>query len=274
MAASKTRSMSSSSGSVRTTVAGPGGAPEPSGAAGAGTGGGAAVRPRSRKVATPARPACTNRDVRTEDGMCAHHLRATTSARRTKTRYPSGPDGPRTEFRIRPRYPGRTVALTPASWRVFRRRFVVACAAALAMMVASIVILNVKVNETLADTKRIGNLTFPEGPAEGGNYLIIGSDSRSFVTDDAQAKAFGTAAQEGGQRSDTMMVLHVDPEKKTNLLVSFPRDLLVTDPATGRKTQINGLFNNGPQAVIDMLNKDFGVEVHHFVQINFAAFIG
>jgi len=166
------------------------------------------------------------------------------------------------------------VALTPASWRVFRRRFVVACAAALAIMVASIVVLNVKVNQTLADTKRIGNLTFPEGPAEGGNYLVIGSDSRSFVTDEAQAKAFGTAAQEGGQRADVMMVLHIDPAKKTNLLVSFPRDLLVTDPTTGRKTQINGLFNNGPQAVIDMLNKDFGVEVHHFVQINFAAFIG
>ena len=71
-----------------------------------------------------------------------------------------------------------------------------------------------------------------------------------------------------------MMVLHVDPDKKTNLLVSFPRDLLVTDPATGRKVQINGLFNNGPQPVIDMLNKDFGVEVHHFVQIDFQAFIG
>jgi LCP family protein required for cell wall assembly len=166
------------------------------------------------------------------------------------------------------------VALTPASWRVFRRRFVVACAAALAIMVASIVVLNVKVNQTLADTKRIGNLTFPDGPAEGGNYLVIGSDSRSFVTDEAQKQAFGSAAQEGGQRADVMMVLHVDPAKKTNLLVSFPRDLLVTDPTTGHQVQINGLFNNGPQAVIDMLSKNFGVEVHHFVQINFEAFIG
>src|SRR4029077_7055756 len=71
-----------------------------------------------------------------------------------------------------------------------------------------------------------------------------------------------------------MMVLHIDPATKSNLLVSFPRDLLVTDPTSGRQVQNNGLFNNGPQTVIDMLNKDFNVEVHHFVQIDFEAFIG
>jgi LCP family protein required for cell wall assembly len=165
------------------------------------------------------------------------------------------------------------VALTPASWRVFGRRFVVACAAALVIMVASIVVLNVKVNQTLADTQRIGNLTFPDGPAEGGNYLIIGSDSRAFVQDQQQAQAFGSATQEGGQRSDTMMVLHIDPSTKSNLLVSFPRDLLVAG-ATGGKTQINGVFNSGPQAVIDMMQRDFDVKINHYVEINFEAFIG
>jgi LCP family protein required for cell wall assembly len=165
------------------------------------------------------------------------------------------------------------VALTPASWRVFRRRFVVACAAALVVMVSSIVVLNVKVDQTLADTQRIGNLSFPDGPAEGGNYLIIGSDSRAFVQDQTQAQAFGTAASEGGQRSDTMMVLHIDPDTKTNLLVSFPRDLLVKD-AAGRTVQINSLFNAGPQAVIDMMKRDFDVSINHYVEINFEAFIG
>jgi LCP family protein required for cell wall assembly len=167
------------------------------------------------------------------------------------------------------------VAPTPASWRVFRRRFLVACAAALVLMVASIVVLNVKVDQTLADTQRIGNLTFPDGPAEGGNYLIIGSDSRAFVQDSAQAQAFGTADQSGvgGQRSDTMMVLHIDPSTKSNLLVSFPRDLLVTD-AAGRRIQINSVFNSGPQAVIDMMKRDFDLDINHYVEINFEAFIG
>lgn len=165
------------------------------------------------------------------------------------------------------------MALSPASWRVFRRRFVIACTAALVMMVASIVVLNLKVDDTLASTQRIPGLSFPEGPAEGGNYLIIGSDTRAFVQDEAQAEAFGSAAQEGGQRSDTMMVLHVDPDKKSNLLVSFPRDLLVNIPGHGRG-QINAAFNDGPQKVIDLMKDNFDLAINHYVEIDFQAFIG
>ncbi len=141
------------------------------------------------------------------------------------------------------------------------------------MMVASIVVLNVKVDDTLAGTQRIAGLSFPEGPAEGGNYLIIGSDTRAFVSDAQQAQAFGSAAQEGGQRSDTMMVLHVDPERKSNLLVSFPRDLLVNIPGEGRG-QINAAFNSGPQKVIDLMKQDFDLDINHYVEIDFQAFIG
>jgi LCP family protein required for cell wall assembly len=167
------------------------------------------------------------------------------------------------------------VALTPASWRVFSRRYLIAFVAALVAVVSSVVVLNTKVNDTLAATKRIGNLNFPDGPAEGGNYLVIGSDSRAFVQDAAQAQAFGSPQQEGGQRADVMMVLHVDPATKTNYLVSFPRDLLVNDPSNpGHTTQINGVLNNGPQAVIDLMKQDFDVAINHYVQVDFAAFIG
>ncbi len=166
------------------------------------------------------------------------------------------------------------MALTPASWRVFRRRFLIACVAAAVAMVSSVVVLNLKINDTIAGAKKVPNLTFPEGPAQGGNYLIIGSDSRAFVQDDIQAEAFGTAAEEGGQRADVMMVLHIDPEKKSNLLVSFPRDLLVPIPGTGRTGQINGVLNDGPQAVIDLMKTDFDVDINHYVQVDFQAFIG
>ncbi len=167
------------------------------------------------------------------------------------------------------------MALTPASWRVFSRRYLIAFVAALVAVVSSVVVLNAKVNDTLAATKRLGGLTFPDGPAEGGNYLIIGSDSRAFVQDAQQAKAFGTEAQEGGQRADVMMVLHIDPQTKTNYLVSFPRDLLVNDPNNpGHTIQINSVLNNGPQAVIDLMKQDFDVNVNHYVQVDFAAFIG
>ena len=44
----------------------------------------------------------------------------------------------------------------------------------------------------------------------GGNYLLVGSDSRSFVTSPQDAQAFGSAQAQTGQRSDTIMVAHID----------------------------------------------------------------
>ncbi len=139
-------------------------------------------------------------------------------------------------------------------------------------MVAGIVGLNLKVGDTLAGTTKV-SVVLPDGPAEGGNYLIIGSDSRAFVENATQEGAFGSKAEQGGQRADVMMVLHIDPQQKTNLLVSFPRDLLVEIPGHGRDL-INAAFNDGPQQVIDVMKADFDISVNHYVQVNFQAFIG
>ncbi len=141
-------------------------------------------------------------------------------------------------------------------------------------MVATVVVLNYKVSDTLARTKKISGLHFPDGPAQGGNYLIIGSDSRAFVDNAAEAKAFGSAQSQTGQRADVMMVLHIDPATKSNFLVSIPRDLLVNFPGQGIR-QINSAFDSvdGPQKVIDLLRDDFAVNVQHYVQVNFKAFI-
>lgn len=168
-------------------------------------------------------------------------------------------------------YHRSAVALSPASWRVFWRRFLTASLVSLVVIVASIVYLNQQVSAKLRATKKV-TLTFPEGSAEGGNYLIIGSDSRDFVQDAGQAQAFGTNADAGGKRSDTMMVLHLDPATKTSLLVSFPRDLLVDIPGHGLG-QINSAFNDGPQKVVDTLKANFDLDVNHYVEVDFAAFV-
>ncbi len=180
----------------------------------------------------------------------------------------------RPEIEARRRYHRQAVALTPASWRVFRRRFFAACAAALVVIVTTVVVLNLKVADTLAGTKKIGGLHFPDGPAQGGNYLIIGSDSRAFVSDPGQAQAFCLPGKpcDTTQRADVLMVLHIDPVKKTSLLVSFPRDLLVRF-ANGSTAMINSAFDKGPQEVIDIMRQDFNVKINHYVQVNFQAFI-
>ena len=78
---------------------------------------------------------------------------------------------------------------------------------------------------TLAETQR----------GKPANFLIIGSDSRAFVKDATDESHFGDPAEQTGQRSDTIMIAHIDPDSHTGLLVSFPRDLWVQVPGLGRR---------------------------------------
>src|SRR5438477_1105323 len=98
------------------------------------------------------------------------------------------------------------------------------------------------------------------------NFLIIGSDSRSFVHSPIDVAHFGTFSEHGGQRADTMMVVRIDPRSKRTFIVSFPRDLWVDIPGHGR-AKINDAFNWGAQAVIDTLRADFGVRVNHYLEV-------
>jgi polyisoprenyl-teichoic acid--peptidoglycan teichoic acid transferase len=106
----------------------------------------------------------------------------------------------------------------------------------------------------------------------GGNYLIIGSDTRAFVDNSADAAAFGSAKSQTGQRSDTIMVAHIDPGKHTGVLVSFPRDLWVSIPGNG-SAKINAAFAfGGPQLTIETIEQDFGIPISHYLEVDFAGF--
>jgi LCP family protein required for cell wall assembly len=104
------------------------------------------------------------------------------------------------------------------------------------------------------------------------NFLIIGSDTRSFVKDENAREVFGDV---GGERSDTIMVAHIDPaSKQKGLLVSFPRDLYVDIPGHGHD-KINAAFSlGGPQLVIDTLKHNFDIPINHYLEVNFEGFAG
>ncbi len=163
--------------------------------------------------------------------------------------------------------------VSPHARKVFLRRYVTALALTLCVVVTGVFAVNIAVSAKIADIGRIGGLNLPSSPGKAGNYLVLGSDSRAFVENKTQANAFGTTAEAGGTRSDTLMVVHVDPEAKTSLLVSFPRDLLVDIPGRG-KSKINAAFNDGPQKVIDTIEKNFKIDINHYVELNFEAFMG
>jgi anionic cell wall polymer biosynthesis LytR-Cps2A-Psr (LCP) family protein len=119
--------------------------------------------------------------------------------------------------------------------------------------VVAVVLANVLVEVKLSSASRVDVqlATAPDGG--GANYLLIGSDTRAFATDPNDLMQFGNASSAGGQRSDTMMVLHTDPDSDRALLVSFPRDLWVDIPGHGH-AKLNAAFNYGPQTVIDTMS--------------------
>ena len=106
------------------------------------------------------------------------------------------------------------------------------------------------------------------------NVLIVGSDTRAGDTGGA-AQAFGSASQVGGQRSDTIKILHVDPQGGTARLLSIPRDTYVAlsgmSSSSGLATdnKINTAFNDGPTPLIETIQNTFGIPIHHFVVIDF-----
>lgn len=109
------------------------------------------------------------------------------------------------------------------------------------------------------------------GRGEPANFLIIGSDTREFVASDLERQQFGDPDEQTGQRSDTIMVAHIDPDGES-ILVSFPRDLWVDIPGHG-EDKINSAFSQGgPQLTIDTIEQNFDVPIHHYLEVNFATF--
>jgi LCP family protein required for cell wall assembly len=148
-------------------------------------------------------------------------------------------------------------------------RFVVSLVLCVAAVAALVVLVNRAIDDEVAKLPRV-DVNLVPASSSGVNYLIVGSDSRAFVGDNAAAdQAFGNESDTGPPKSDTLMVLHVDGTN--SYAVSFPRDLWVDVPGHG-KAKINSALNEGPQNVVDTLQKNFDLEINHYVQVDFQSF--
>ena len=164
------------------------------------------------------------------------------------------------------------MSATGSSLRAFAGRFVIALVVGSLLMAGVVAGVDREVGRKLDRIPKI-NLTTAPLPPQGANYLLVGSDTRDFVADPLDQEAFGTAANEGGQRSDTIMVVHVEPRAEHTLITSFPRDLWVNIPGHGY-AKINAAYNYGPQALIDTLKANFDIDINHYIELNFKSFVG
>ena len=162
-----------------------------------------------------------------------------------------------------------------SKWRVFSGRYLISLVVATSLMVTGVALVNRGINERVKKIPRVAGLAVAPAPPGGANYLIIGSDTRAFATDPGDIAAFGSPNDPNtkGQRSDTLMVAHVEPGPQKTFVVSFPRDLMVDVPNLPGKNQINAAYDTGgPNAVIQTLKENFGIDINHYLEVDFKSF--
>lgn len=109
------------------------------------------------------------------------------------------------------------------------------------------------------------------GDTPGTNWLLVGSDSRKGLSAAQRRKlATGRAA---GQRTDSMMLLHIPEGSDKATLVSLPRDSAVTIPGNGRN-KLNAAYTiGGPKLLVRTVETVTGVHVDNYMEIGFAGFV-
>lgn len=77
------------------------------------------------------------------------------------------------------------------------------------------------------------------------------------------------AAAGGGERSDSIVLLSINPEKKKTVMVSIPRDTRAEIVGQDSVEKINHAYAyGGPKMAIDSLEKLMNVPVDHYASIN------
>lgn len=110
------------------------------------------------------------------------------------------------------------------------------------------------------------------------DILIVGSDTRHGLSQNAQDTLHvGSQAAADGERSDTMILAQLAADKKSLTLLSIPRDSYVTIPATAdhpeHKAKINSALDlGGPALTVAAVERNTGIRVDHYVQVDFTAF--
>ena len=107
------------------------------------------------------------------------------------------------------------------------------------------------------DAELTGSTTFEEP----FNVLLLGSDARA---DDPDM----------GARTDTIIVMRVDPVKNIVSMVSIPRDTMIEIDGVGTQKFNAAYTYGGESGTIAAVKKLTGVNIDHFAEVNFESMVG
>ena len=173
----------------------------------------------------------------------------------------------------------RRAARTPAQG--WRRRLAIGLGAVVLLVLVAGGVAWWYLNHELDAARRVTigrGILHVSKPGAPYNLLLIGSDTRQFVNNAQQARAFGSGSVVTGQRSDVVIIARVVPAERRIYMLSIPRDTYVNIPGHVRyisgMNRVNAAFNEGPGLLIETLKRDFGIPIDHFAEVNFAGFQG
>ncbi len=107
------------------------------------------------------------------------------------------------------------------------------------------------------NTRFFGSLESQHLQGKAVNILLMGIDARDT---------------ESNSRSDTMMVVSIDPETKNIAIVSIPRDTRIKD-ADGKSEKINAVnYEDGPEAACETVSDLLDTDINEYVVTNFEGF--
>jgi len=98
-------------------------------------------------------------------------------------------------------------------------------------------------------------------PGSPQTILVLGSDRR-----------FGDVKAGIPARSDTIIVVRLDPDKKATAILSIPRDLRVEIPGHGTDKINTAYAEGGPKLTVQTVKALLGIEISHVVNVNFGGF--
>jgi polyisoprenyl-teichoic acid--peptidoglycan teichoic acid transferase len=137
-------------------------------------------------------------------------------------------------------------------------------AASLVIVVAMATATSVSILLYLTDiAKGLGGIKGVQGQLEeftGGpqTILVLGSDKRPDLED--------------AGRSDTTMLLRIDPDQDAIALLSLPRDLKVNIPGSGVGKLNDAYTVGGPKKTLEVVKQLTGIQIHHVVNVDFTGF--
>lgn len=109
--------------------------------------------------------------------------------------------------------------------------------------------------------KRLNKFLADAGDGGAQNFLMLGSDKRA-----------GEEFVEDKGRSDTAMLVRLDPEKDLISMMSIPRDLKVEIPGVGTGKFNEAYFYGGTKLTLRVVKELTGLPIHHVVNVDFLGF--